>query len=175
MANTLAKATGAEVIVLHVSHAPVVASEGGSLLRLSRATARWRTCGFRFKKLQPTDPAVRVEHVTVVAERPSAAHVLEALEKAGCDLIVMGMHGHSWLRSRLFGSVTEEVVRQTALPRDGGEGSGPQGSGRGAHGRPEGPSESAAKALRRRQERRINDDHTRALVGGRVRVHRPSR
>ena len=115
VANTLAKATGAEVIVLHVSHAPVVASEGGSLLTES-SDGKMADVWVRFKKLQPTDPAVRVEHVTVVAERPSAAHVLEALEKAGCDLIVMGMHGHSWLRSRLFGSVTEEVVRRAHCP-----------------------------------------------------------
>ena len=70
----------------------------------------------RFKKLPPTDPAVRVEHETIVADRPSAAHIVEMLEKAGCDLIVMGMHGHSWLRERLFGSLTEEVVRLAHCP-----------------------------------------------------------
>jgi nucleotide-binding universal stress UspA family protein len=114
-ANTLAKATGAEVIVLHVSHTPAVASEGGAFLTRS-GDGKMADVWERFKKLQQTDPAVRVEHVTVVADKPSAAHVLEALEKAGCDLIVMGMHGHSWLRHRLFGSLTEEVVRLAHCP-----------------------------------------------------------
>ncbi len=114
-ANTLAKATGAAVVVFHVSHAPAVASEGGALLTRTgdgKMADVWEC----FKKLPPADPAVRVEHVTVVAERPSAGHVLEGLEKAGCDLIVMGTHGHSWLRERLFGSLTEEVVRLAHCP-----------------------------------------------------------
>jgi nucleotide-binding universal stress UspA family protein len=44
------------------------------------------------------------------------AHLLDLLEKRGCDLIVMGTHGHSWLRQRLFGSVTEEVIRRARCP-----------------------------------------------------------
>jgi hypothetical protein len=28
----------------------------------------------------------------------------------------MGMHGRSWLKQRLFGSVTEEVVRRARCP-----------------------------------------------------------
>jgi nucleotide-binding universal stress UspA family protein len=114
-ACTLARATGAEVVVFHVAHPPVVASEGGPLLAGSGdgGTANvWD----RFHKLQPPNPGVRVEHVTIVADRPTAAHILEVLDKAGCDLIVMGTHGRSWLRHRLFGSVTEEVVRRAHCP-----------------------------------------------------------
>ncbi len=114
-AYVLAQATGAAVIVFHVSHPPVVATEGGPLLAESGGHAAadvWE----RFHELPPTDPGVRVEHVTIVADRPGAAHVLDALDKAGCDLIVMGTHGRSWLRHRLFGSVTEEVVRLAPCP-----------------------------------------------------------
>jgi nucleotide-binding universal stress UspA family protein len=57
-----------------------------------------------------------VEHEVIVADRPSATHILEILDKLGCDLIVMGTHGHSWLKHLLFGSVTEEVVRQARCP-----------------------------------------------------------
>ena len=39
-----------------------------------------------------------------------------ALNRLGCDLIVMGTHGRSWLKHRLFGSVTEEVVRRARCP-----------------------------------------------------------
>ena len=115
VAQVLARATGAEVIVFHVSRPPVVAEEGGPLLAGSGdgGTANmWD----RFHKLQPIDPAVRVEHETIVADRPSAAHILEILDKVGCDLIVMGTHGRSWLRHRLFGSFTEEVVRLAHCP-----------------------------------------------------------
>ena len=115
VANTLAKATGAEVIVFHVANPPVEATEGGPLLEESRGKGTANVWDL-FRKLQATEPGVRVEHVTIVADRPSAAHVVEALEKAGCDLIVMGTHGRSWLRHRLFGSVTEEVVRLAPCP-----------------------------------------------------------
>ncbi len=38
------------------------------------------------------------------------------LDKQGCDLIVMGTHGRSWLGHLLFGSVAEEVVRLARCP-----------------------------------------------------------
>src|SRR5262249_59645810 len=68
------------------------------------------------RALQARDPQVRVEHEVVVADRPTVAHLLDLLEKRGCDLIVMGTHGHSWLKQRLFGSVTEEVIRRARCP-----------------------------------------------------------
>src|SRR5262249_31587111 len=70
----------------------------------------------RFREIQAGDPRVRVEHRVIVADRPGAAHVLEILDKMGCDLIVMGTHGRHWLRHRLFGSVTEDVVRRARWP-----------------------------------------------------------
>jgi len=115
VAQVLAKATGAEVVVFHASHAPAVAAEGGSLLTASgdgRLTDVWG----RFRHLPPADPAVRVEHLTVVAHRPKVSHILELLDKLGCDLIVMGTHGHTRLAHLLFGSVTEDVVRQAHCP-----------------------------------------------------------
>ncbi len=38
------------------------------------------------------------------------------LDKLGCDLIVMGTHGTSWLKQRLFGGLTEEVIRHAHCP-----------------------------------------------------------
>jgi nucleotide-binding universal stress UspA family protein len=57
-----------------------------------------------------------VGHQVIVTDRPSAGHILDILDKQGCDLIVMGTHGASWLKHRLFGSVTEEVVRRARCP-----------------------------------------------------------
>jgi nucleotide-binding universal stress UspA family protein len=115
VAHTLARAVGAEVILFHVARPPAVVSEGGRLLTnpsKGEAVNLWD----RFYSIQPNDPKVRVEHEVIVADRPSAAHVLEILDKLGCDLIVMGTHGASWLKQRLFGSVTEEVVRRARCP-----------------------------------------------------------
>jgi nucleotide-binding universal stress UspA family protein len=115
VAQALARPLGAEVILFHVAQAPAVVSEGGRLLTdpsRGEAVNLWD----RFQRLQPAGPPVRVGHEVIVADRPGAGHVLEMLDKLGCDLIVMGTHGSSWLKQRLFGSLTEEVVRRARCP-----------------------------------------------------------
>jgi nucleotide-binding universal stress UspA family protein len=115
VAHTLARAVGAEVILFHVAQPPTVVSEGGKLLAnpgKADAVNLWD----RFQSMQPADSKVRVEHQVIVADRPRAGHILEMLDKLGCDLIVMGTHGRSWVKHRLFGSVTEEVVRLARFP-----------------------------------------------------------
>jgi nucleotide-binding universal stress UspA family protein len=115
VATTLARATGAEVILFHIARPPAVATEGGPLLA-GLAGGEAANLWDRFHGTLPTDPGVRVGHEVIVANRPDASHILGILERLGCDLIVMGTHGHSWLRHRLFGSVTEEVVRRAHCP-----------------------------------------------------------
>jgi nucleotide-binding universal stress UspA family protein len=115
VAHALARMIGAEVILFHIAQPPAVVSEGGRLLAhpgKGDAVNLWD----RFQNLLPNDPKVRVVHEVIIAERPSATHVLGILDKLGCDLIVMGTHGASWLKHRLFGSVTEEVVRLARCP-----------------------------------------------------------
>jgi nucleotide-binding universal stress UspA family protein len=115
VALTLARAVGAEVILFHIARPPAVVSEGGRLLAnpgKGEAENLWD----RFQSIQPHDPKVRVTHEVIVADRPGPAHVLEILDRLGCELIVMGTHGHSWLKHRLFGSVTEAVVRHARCP-----------------------------------------------------------
>src|SRR2546423_1165576 len=115
VAHTLARAVGAELILFHVAQPPAVVSEEGRFLadpENGNATNLWD----RFQHLQPSDPKVRVQHEVIVAKRSSVTHILEILDKLGCDLIVMGTHGRSWLIHLLFGSVTEEVVRRARCP-----------------------------------------------------------
>jgi nucleotide-binding universal stress UspA family protein len=115
VAHTLARAVGAEVILFHVARPPAVVAEGGRLVTdpAKEIAANLWDC---FHSVQPSDPKVRVEHEVIVADRPGADHVIDILDKLGCDLIVMGTHGHSWIKQRLFGSVTEEVVRRAHCP-----------------------------------------------------------
>src|SRR5262245_52792421 len=115
VAHALARAIGAEVILFHVATPPAVVTEGGRLLAhpgTEEAVNLWD----RFQTMQPTDTGVRLEHQVIVSDKPGAGHILEVLEKLGCDLIVMGTHGRSWLKQRLFGSVAEEVVRRARCP-----------------------------------------------------------
>jgi hypothetical protein len=92
-----------------------VVSEGGPLLA-SPGKGVAENLWDRFQHLTPGDPRVRVEHEVIVADRPGAGHILQILDKLGCDLIVMGTHGHSWLKQRLVGSLTEAVVRHARCP-----------------------------------------------------------
>jgi nucleotide-binding universal stress UspA family protein len=114
VALTLARATGAEVVVFHVAHPPAVITERGSLLAEPgrEPTDLWE----RFREFQSGDPRVRVEHRVIVADRAGAKHILEILDQLGCDLIVMGTHGRRGLRHVLFGSLTEDVVRRARCP-----------------------------------------------------------
>ena len=114
-AHDLAKATGAGVIVFHVSRPPAVVSDGTATLS-APARGEGKDVWDRLRKIQPPDPAVHVEHEVIVADRPDASHILRILRERGCDLIVMGTHGRSHLRHLLFGSVTEDVVRKADCP-----------------------------------------------------------
>jgi nucleotide-binding universal stress UspA family protein len=114
VALTLARATGAEVVVFHVARPPAVATQGGPLLADAgqEPTNLWD----RFRDLQADDPGIRVRHEVIVADRPGATHILQILDKLGCDLIVMGTHGRRGLKHVLFGSLTEDVVRRARCP-----------------------------------------------------------
>jgi nucleotide-binding universal stress UspA family protein len=115
VALRLAKATGACVVAFHVATAPAVVTAEGPApadVRDEKGKDLWGG----LLALQARDPQVRVEHEVVVADRPTVAHLLDLLQKRGCDLIVMGTHGRSWLRQRLLGSVTEEVIRRARCP-----------------------------------------------------------
>jgi nucleotide-binding universal stress UspA family protein len=115
VAHALARALGAEVILFHVARAPAVVTEGGGLLAdpgQDPAGNLWD----RFSHLRADDPKVRVTHEVIVADRPDPKHILEILDKLGCDLIVMGTHGRSWVKRLLFGSMAEEVVRRARCP-----------------------------------------------------------
>jgi nucleotide-binding universal stress UspA family protein len=115
VAHNLARALGADVVLFHVARPPAVVSECGQFLThpgKGEAVNLWD----RFRPIREADPKVRVEHQVIVAARPGAKHLLEILDRHGCDLIVMGTHGASSLEPLLFGSLTEDVVRQARGP-----------------------------------------------------------
>jgi nucleotide-binding universal stress UspA family protein len=45
-----------------------------------------------------------------------ARRILEVARESGCDLIVMGFHGHGRLHHALMGSVSDSVLRDSGLP-----------------------------------------------------------
>jgi nucleotide-binding universal stress UspA family protein len=61
------------------------------------------------------DPSVRITHELVAGEA-SASELIVLLERFGCDLIVLGSHGHGLLRRFFRGSLTDQVVRHARCP-----------------------------------------------------------
>jgi nucleotide-binding universal stress UspA family protein len=114
-AVTLAKATGASVMVLHVARPPAVVVDGGRLTTDATGGAP-RDLWVALRNVKADDPGVVVEHEVIVTDRPDASHILKIVERTGCDLIVMGTHGLTGLKHRLFGSLTEAVVRHARCP-----------------------------------------------------------
>ena len=115
VAHELARSVGAGVVLLHVTRPPAVVSAEAAQAFSSPVDGE-KDAWDKLRAIQPTDPAVRVEHEVIVTDRPDPSHVLKIVETAGCDLIVMGTHGLSGLKHRLFGGLTEEVVRLARCP-----------------------------------------------------------
>jgi nucleotide-binding universal stress UspA family protein len=113
-ACTLADRLGAEVVVFHIAQPPAVVTASGELLAEPETAPvnLWE----RFRDLQAMGATARVQQEIIVTHRPSARHILDMLDKQGCDLIVMGTHGRSWVKHLLFGSMTEAVVRSARCP-----------------------------------------------------------
>src|SRR5262249_39316985 len=111
----LAGPLGASVVVFHVARPPAVVIDGGRLLT-DPGRGEPKDLWADLRKIKADGPGVAVEHEVIVADRPSASHILDILEKTGCDLIVMGTHGLTGLKHRLVGGLTEEVVRRARCP-----------------------------------------------------------
>lgn len=58
----------------------------------------------------------RVPVETVVREGSPSRAIVEEADRAECDLVVMGTHGRGGIDRLLLGSVTERVVRSSAVP-----------------------------------------------------------
>lgn len=53
---------------------------------------------------------------TVVTDHRPEDEIVEAAQKAGADLIVVGSHGYRGFKRWVIGSVSERVCRQTTIP-----------------------------------------------------------
>ena len=113
-AVSLARTCGGEVIVAHATQTPTVVVEHGQVTPVTAGPPLnlWN----RFRAFLSDDPAIRVTHEVIVTARISAAKVEGLLEKFGCDLVVIGSHGHGKLRRLFRGSFADELIRRARCP-----------------------------------------------------------
>jgi nucleotide-binding universal stress UspA family protein len=112
LATSLARDSGATLLIVHVEEPPT--AYGGGELYYGMPEPVTEDLRKMLLKVVPTDPDVPAEHRLVTGE-PASALVKLAKDEA-VDLIVMGTHGRSGLSRLLMGSVAEAVVRRAPCP-----------------------------------------------------------
>jgi nucleotide-binding universal stress UspA family protein len=111
-ATTMARDTGATLLILHVEEPP--AAYAGGEMYYGMLETDDREVRQMLEGVKPSDPSVPYEHLLV---RGDPAHeIVSVADREHADLIVLGTHGRSGLRRLLMGSVAESVVRHANCP-----------------------------------------------------------
>ncbi|MHB1556869.1 MAG: universal stress protein [Isosphaeraceae bacterium] len=107
VARTLARSTGARLVLLHVA-APEVFS--GGTMHTAEDLSPEREALARLKEESAhIGPEGSVQ--TRFVQGDAGSEIVTTAEEMGCDLIVMGSHGRTGFRRLLMGSVAEAVMR----------------------------------------------------------------
>lgn len=111
-ATSLARDTGATVLILHVEEPPLAYGAGHMYYGDPDPTRDDLRAMLEAVKLG--DPAVSYEHRLITGD-PATAIVREA-EAENVDFVVMSTHGRTGFGRLLMGSVAEAVVRRAKCP-----------------------------------------------------------
>jgi nucleotide-binding universal stress UspA family protein len=113
----LAKALGAELVVMHAYEIPVIGFPDGALVATPELASRvleGANVGLK-KAIEPLASA-GVAIRSVVKQGPTWQTIIETATELGAGMIVMGTHGRHGLPRALLGSVAEKVVRSAHCP-----------------------------------------------------------
>lgn len=112
MATSLARDSGATLIVLHVEEPPM--AYGGGELYYGLVEPDRTELTRMLHEVKPSDPSIPVVYRMVTGD--PATSVVQAAEEEGVDFIVVGSHGRTGLGRLLMGSVAESIVRKAECP-----------------------------------------------------------
>jgi universal stress protein A len=111
-ATSLARDSGAELIILHVQEPAAAYTSGewyyGPIVadpEMLRAT---------LEKIRPTDPSLPCIHQMALGN--PAAQIVSTAQNEKVDMIVMTTHGRTGVSRAIMGSVAERVVRNANCP-----------------------------------------------------------
>jgi nucleotide-binding universal stress UspA family protein len=111
-ATTLARETGATLLILHVEEPPI--AYGGGEMYYGIPDPDQDEMRRMLNEIRPTDPSVHFEHRMVMGD--PAGEIVKIADEEHVDMIVMGTHGRTGLSRVLMGSVAESVVRRASCP-----------------------------------------------------------
>ncbi len=112
LATSLARDTGAKLLIAHVEEPPV--AYGGGEMYYGIPEPLEEDLRKMLKEVTPNDSSVPYEHHLVTGDPASA--IVRLAKDEDVDLIVMGTHGRTGLLRMLMGSVAEAVVRRAPCP-----------------------------------------------------------
>jgi nucleotide-binding universal stress UspA family protein len=128
---SLAKAMGAEVILLHVISDPMYYTSPGHVTIMGFAGYMDRGIPAATLQEDSVDALKKASlqfldksrhHLgdktiqTLVEEGDFAESILKTAKDRHADVIVMGSHSRKWLENIVMGSVTEKVLHKTSIP-----------------------------------------------------------
>lgn len=111
-ATSLARDTGASLLIVHVEEPPT--AYGGGEMYYGVPNPDNAALVEMLKAVVPSSSDVNYEHRLVVGD--PASEIVRLAEEENVDLIVMGTHGRTGLKRLLMGSVAEAVVRRATCP-----------------------------------------------------------
>jgi nucleotide-binding universal stress UspA family protein len=111
-ATSLARDSGAKLIIVHVQEPPT--AYGGGEMYYGVPEPDTEAIEKMLKAIVPKDPEVSYEHRLVMGD--PAAEIERIAEEEDVDLIIMATHGRTGLTRLLMGSVAEAVVRRAPCP-----------------------------------------------------------
>ncbi|MFV1967344.1 MAG: universal stress protein [Pirellulaceae bacterium] len=106
LAASLARDTGATLLIVHVEEPPI--AYGGGELYYGISNPATEDLRRMLNEVRPTDPGIPCEHFLITGDPATA--IARFAEEQGVDFIVMGTHGRTGLSRLLMGSVAESVV-----------------------------------------------------------------
>jgi nucleotide-binding universal stress UspA family protein len=111
-ATSLARDSGATLLILHVEEPPLAYGTGD--LYYGQPDPSSEELRRMLEQVKPKDPPVRFQH-RLTTGGPADA-IVRTAEVEDVDLIVMSTHGRTGVSRLLMGSVAEAVVRRATCP-----------------------------------------------------------
>ena len=112
-ATSLARDTGARLLIVHVEEPPTAYVGGDYAIPETTAPARHELAKL-LALVVPFDQGISYEHRILLGD--PAPEIVKLAEEEKVDLIVLGTHGRTGLSRLLMGSVAEHVVRRADCP-----------------------------------------------------------
>lgn len=112
LATSLARDTGATMLIVHVEEPPHV--YGGGEMYYGALDPDPAEQKRMLEQVVPTDPAVPYEHRLIPGD--PASGITRFANDEEVDLIVMGTHGRTGFARLVMGSTAEAVVRRATCP-----------------------------------------------------------